>query len=140
MTGFIDIDGALITAYQGLGLGLPTSYEGEAFEPPTDFSDWAEITSLPASVGPGTTGLGGWDEHRGILQISFATKPGTGKAALMGYAEAIRNEFVAGKGYDLNGQHVLVEGVDRSQIIEADGWARIAVSINWIARTIRPIF
>lgn len=136
---FVDIDGALIQAYINLGLGLPTAYEGQEFDPPNDFSDWAQVRSLPAGTEVASLGVNGIDRHTGILDIQFATAPGKGTSALLGYAEAIRNEFVAGKDYTLNGQVVKSEGVDRSQIIEVDGWLRITASVKWVADTIRPI-
>lgn len=134
----IDIDGALITGYINIGLGLSTAYEGEEFTPPTDGSDWAAVFILPATSEPTSMGVGGMDEHTGIMQVDFSTKHGTGRATLLGYVQSMRDEFVVGKGYTRNSQAVEITSVERSPVREIDGWMRVSVSVNWLARTIRP--
>lgn len=134
------IDYALVNAYIGLGLGLSTAYEGQHFRPPTNGADWAAVFILPASNAPATLGVGGEDEEVGILQIDFNRKPAANdtRATLIGYAQAVFDEFVAGKSYERLGQLVTIQSASRSPIREVDGYLRVSVSVNWIARTTRP--
>jgi hypothetical protein len=132
------IDSALIQAFTDLNLGLPTAYEGEEFRKSDKDDEWAEIHILPVITQVATLGVAGQDEHSGIMQIGFNVRPGTGRAALIGYCDTIRAEFFAGKAYSANDQEVFINSVDRSAIDIVNGWMHIDVSINWIARTIRP--
>jgi len=133
----INMDGALIQAYVSANLGLSTAYEGADFTPPAS-ADWAAVSILPASTAPVTLGKLGEDEHLGIMQIDFSSRPGRGRATLIGYAQSILTAFVAGKSFSRSGQYVTIESVSRSPIRQVDGWLRVSVSISWIARTIRP--
>jgi len=134
----INIDGALIQAYIDLAMGLDTAYENEQFTPPTDGSDWASVFIVPASTDFNSLGVNGTDLHSGFMQIDFNTKHGTGRAALVGYAQTIRNEFVGGKGYTRSSQNVRITTVERTSVREVDGWMRLSVTVNWEAETIRP--
>lgn len=132
------IDTALLQALEDLALGIPIAWPNEDFDPPSDGSDWATANQLPAPTEAASTGVGGWDRQLGILQIDFNTKPGTGTATLLGYVQAALDEYVAGKNYSSGGQTVKVLQAYRSQILETDGWTRVAVSVSWQALTIRP--
>ena len=134
----IDIDGALIAAYIALGMGLETAYEGEEFSPPRDGSDWASLFIVPATSEFNSLGVNGTDLHTGFMQIDFNTKHGTGRAALLGYVETIRAEFVGGKAFTQNSQSTRIDTVERSAVREVDGFMRISVTVNWEAETIRP--
>jgi len=133
----IDIDGALIQAYIDMGLSLSTAYEGADFNPPNN-TNWAAVFIIPASSDAATLGAGGMDEHLGFMQIDFNVRPGTGRAQLLSYAQSVRTAFIAGKTFTRNSQMVTVESVNRSPVRHVDGWMRISMSVNWIARTIRP--
>ena len=133
----IKMDGALIQAYIDLGLGLSTAYENDHFKPPAN-ADWAQISIVPAGSAAFTLGVNGEDLHTGFMQIDFNVKPGSGRAQLMTYAQAIRDEYVIGKGYTLDDQSVRVTGADRSSIRPVDGWTRISMTIYFEATTIRP--
>jgi hypothetical protein len=133
----IDIDGALIQGYIDMGLGLSTAYEGADFKPPYN-DKRAAIFIIPASSDPVTLGASGMDEHLGFMQINFDVRPGTGRAQLLSYAQSVRDNFIAGESFIQNSQKVTVESVSRSPIRHVDGWMRISISVNWIARTIRP--
>ena len=134
----IDIDGALIQAYIDLGLGLATAYEGEHFKPPTNGADWARLFIVPADSSPATLGVNGEDFHTGFMQVDFNTELGNGRAALIAYAQAMRDEFVAGKGYTRDSQNVRVVSTQRSSIREVDGYLRLSVTVFFEAATIRP--
>jgi hypothetical protein len=133
-----EVDTALLQALVDLALGIPIAYPNEDFTPPTDGSDWIMTTQLPAITEAASLGVGGWDRLLGILQIDFNSKPGTGTATLLGYAQAALDEYVAGKNYTSGSQTVKVLQAYRSQILEIDGWARVAVSVSWQALTVRP--
>ena len=130
---------ALTQAYVDVGLALPTAYEGVQFTPP-DNDDWAALFVLPATNAPATLGVGGDDEEDGILQVDFNTPLGLGTAALLRYADEVQKTFIAGKGFTHLTQTVYVRNVDRSGIIQDDGWLRISISITWYTRYIREIF
>lgn len=134
----IDIDGALIQGYIDLAIGLDTAYENVAFPPPIDGADWAAIFMLPGVVEYNSLGAGGQDLHNGAMQIDFNTPHGKGRAALIGYAQTIMDEYVGGKYYTKNSQNVRIDTVDRSQIVEDAGFMKISVTVNWEAIVIRP--
>jgi hypothetical protein len=133
----IDIDGALIQAYIDIGLGLDTAYENVEFTPPKS-TDWAAVFIVPAVTDFNSLGANGTDLHTGFMQIDFSVSHGTGRAALLGYAESIRNEFVGGKGYVLNSQRTRITTVERSSVRTVDGFTRLSMTINWEAETVRP--
>lgn len=132
-----DIDGALIEAYLDLGLGLPTAYEGESFKPPTG-CDWAAVSIVPAPTFPYTLGVNGEDLHTGFMQVDFFRPLNTGRAALIEYAQAAMDAFIAGKGFSRNGQNVLITSTGRSGIRQDGGFLRLTVTVNFEAATIRP--
>jgi hypothetical protein len=134
----LDIDGALIQAYVDLGMGLSTAYEGVHFDPPKDGTDWASVFIVPATIDYNSLGNNGEDIHIGFMQIDFNVEHGVGRAALLGYAQQIRDEFTGGKGYTQNSQNVRIDTVDRTAVRESDGWMTISVTVNWEATTIRP--
>jgi len=134
----LQMDGALITAYQAVGLGLTTAYEGEEFIPPKDGSNWAAVFIVPAVIDFNSLGVNGTDLHRGFMQVDFNCKHGTGRATLVGYAESMRAYFIGGRALTLSGQNVRVLTVDRTPVREIDGWMRLSVTVNWESETIRP--
>jgi hypothetical protein len=136
----LDIDGALIQGYIDMALSLETAYENaeNTSIPPTDGTDWAAVFIVPALIDFNSLGVNGTDLHEGFMQIDFNTKHGTGRATLLGYAQACRDEFVGGKGYTKNAQNVRITNTERSPIRTADGWTRLSVTVNWEAETIRP--
>ncbi len=111
---------------------------GESVTIQTVGKDWAAIFILPATSDIITLGDSGEDQHLGIMQIDFSVPHGKGRAALLGYVQSIRDEFIGGKGYIQNSQRVRIETVERSPVTESDGWMKISVSVNWEATTIRP--
>lgn len=133
----INIDGALIQAYIDIGQALSTAYEGAEFKPPSN-TDWAAVFIVPASTAPSSSWISGDDEHLGFMQIDYNTRPGKGRASLIAYAQQALDQFVAGKSFTRSSQYVTIESASRSQIREVDGYLRVSVTINWIARTTRP--
>jgi len=133
----IDIDGALIQAYQDMNLDLPTGFEGMHFDPPTN-SHYAMAFIVPAGSDPATLGVSGTDRHTGFMQIDFYADLRDGRATLVGYAQAVRDQYVAGKWFTRNGQNVRVVRVDRTGIRQDDGKLRLTVTVFFEADTTRP--
>ncbi len=151
ITGFTgdtnnNIDEAIITAVVAgkITIGgtdgdvIVNDAAGESVTIKTVGSDWAAVFMLPGVTDFNSLGDNGEDLHLGIMQIDFNTPHGEGRAALIAYAQQVRDEFVGGKGYVRNSQNVRIDTVERTAVTEADGWMRISVSVNWEAVTIRP--
>jgi hypothetical protein len=132
----VDINAALVVAYQGASLGLPTAWEGVDFTPPTD-APWAQFYMLPAPVSVDTLGANGLDLHTGVLQIDLNVPQNTGTGALLGYADTLRGVFKAGTSTAHNGQSVLILDCSRSRLTQAAGWLIVSMSITWRAYTAR---
>ena len=137
MAGDLDIDGALFGGYLAMGLGLATAEENVKFDPP-ESADWAAVLIVPAGSGPISLGAAGIDEHTGFMQIDFHVPLRTGRAQLIAYGQAVRDEFIVGKGYTHNGQNVEITRVERSGIDTSEKWARLVMSVFFRAQTIRP--
>lgn len=133
----INIDGALIQAYKGVAPAIPYGIEGRKFKQPAQ-GNWAFLTINPATSGPVTNFDMGQDLHTGYLQIDFNTEPGKGRAALIGYAQAMMDQFVAGKGFTRGGQVVVINRTERSPITLVDEWLRLTVTVFYEAATTRP--
>jgi hypothetical protein len=131
-----DINAALVVAYQGASLGLPTAWEGVDFTPPADAA-WAQLWMLPAPVSIDTLGANGLDLHTGVLQIDLNVPQNTGTGALLGYADTLRSAFKAGNNTTHNGQSVLILDCSRSRLTQAAGWLTVSMSITWRAYTAR---
>lgn len=134
---YVDIDGALVQAYIDMALGLPTKYPNDQFEIPAS-GDWAIVNLLWAGTAPGSIKEMGFDEHVGILQIDFNTEAGNGRNVLVGYMQAVYDQFVAGKRLTRNSQVVHIDATSRVPLRQVDGWMRATVNVNWTARTTRP--
>lgn len=131
------IDGALFQAYLDLGLGLDTAEENVQFTPPANTA-WAEVTINPAGIQTVTLGNSGMDEHVGFMQIAFYAPTKKGRAALLTYAQAVRDGFVHGDGTSGSGWSVRYTSVSRSAVQRSGKWARLVMTVNFEARTIRP--
>jgi hypothetical protein len=131
-----DINAALVVAYQGAALGLPTAWEGVDFTPPSDAA-WAQVWMLPAPVTVDTLGDSGLDLHTGIFQIDLSVPQNSGTGALLGYADTLRTALKAGTTTTHNGQSVLILDCSRSRLTQAGGWLTITMSTSYRAYTPR---
>ena len=131
-----DINAALVVAYQGAALGLPTAWEGVDFTPPADAA-WAQLYLLPAPTSIDTLGPGGLDLHTGIFQVDLSVPQNTGTGVLLGYADTLRAVFKAGNTAIHNSQSVLILDCSRSKLTQAAGWLTVSMSISWRAYTAR---
>lgn len=131
------INGALVTAYQAVNLGLTTAYEGKDFTP-TAGTAWAAVFHLPASSDVDTLGAGGEDVHLGIFQVDINVPENTGTAVLLQHAQSLRTYFYAGRTVSYGGQDVRIRSVSRGAIRKDGAWNRVSVSISYRAWTARP--
>lgn len=132
----LSIQNALVGAYIDGGLGIDTAYEGMQFKPGENA--WASVFMLPAGAGPATLGVGGEDEHTGIMQIDINVRQGFGTAQMLELSQQVLDVFVSGRRFTCDNQSVLIASASRNPIRNIDGWLRGGVSVNWLARTTRP--
>lgn len=127
------IEAALITAYQGAGLALPTEYENAEFERPDSFASFASVSFVPNQ--PSVSGLGstGADEIDGFLQIDLYTERNSGTAEARNLTDTLRNTFQAGERFTYDGQDVLIRSCGRNQGRVIDGYFMISITIFWRA-------
>lgn len=118
---------------------LPVATEGNPFVPPVNAA-WAQLHNIPAGTPVATLGEGGQDDHIGIYQIDVNVPENSAQARpiLLGWVDALRAAFVAGRLLTHDGQSVRVRSAERSQIRRVDGWMRVSVSVNYSALTTRP--
>lgn len=134
---FTDIDGALIAAYQDIGLDLETAYDNMHFNPPRG-CHWAQVSVVPATSGPVTGFDMGRDLHTGFMQIDFNVPLNEGTADLRDYAQQVYEHFTAGKGFTRNSQTVLIVRCERTNARRVDDWMRLTMTVFFEAETIRP--
>lgn len=128
------VNAALVTAYQAMGLGLPTAYETRDFTPPAN-APYAGLINLPATLDPDTLGKDGLDLYVGIFQIDFHVPENTGTKQLLDWADSTRAYFYAGRTLLYNGQAVRIRKTQPSSIRRAEGGGRftISLSVTWNA-------
>ena len=133
----LKINAALVSAYRAVMPSLPTAFEGVAFTPATG-TKWAALNNLRAGADVASLGVGGQDEHTGVLQIDVNVPEGTGTGELLADADTLRGYFIAGRSFTYQTQTVRVRRADVSQVRRVDGWLRVSVSVTYSAFTIRP--
>ena len=132
----VDINAALVVAYQAASLALPTAYEGTDFTPPAA-APWAQVWQMPAPVVVDTLGTTGLDLHTGIFQIDLNVPQNDGTGRILGYADTLRAYFKAGTNAVHSSQSVLILDCSRSRLSQGGGWLTISMSISWRAYTTR---
>lgn len=130
------IQNALVGAYIDDGPRIDTAYEGMQFKPGN--AAWGSVYMLPAGAGPVTLGVGGEDEHIGVMQIDINVPQGFGTAQLLELSQQVLDVFISGRRFSCDDQSVLIASASRNPIRNIDGWLRGGVSVNWSARTTRP--
>lgn len=139
----VKINAALVQAAKdALALITPTlpatsiAYEAKDFNPPNQ-ARWAAVFMLPADSPPATLGVGGQDEHVGVLQIDLNDVINAGTGGLLKSVDTVRGHFKAGKRFIYQGQCVLITSCSRGRIRPDGGWLRCPISIAWSAMTTR---
>lgn len=127
-----NINAALLTAYQGIGLALPTAYEAKDFSPPSSGA-WARVNNFPADRNVHTLGSNGKDNVSGFFQITFFVPENDGTGRILGYADAALAYFENGRRFTYGGTEVKIYRSEMTQIRKDPDSARnsIALSFYW---------
>ena len=113
--------------------------EGNPFTKPAA-GVWAQITNLRAGADVASLGVGGMDDHTGVLQIDLTVPANSAnpRGVLLGHADRLRAYFVAGRPLNFQGQTVRVRSASVSPMRLVDTDQRVSVSVTYTALTIRP--
>lgn len=133
-----NINAALISAYQAIGLGLPTAFPGKDFNPPAS-SPWARVLTVPADKNVKTLGDNGEDNTTGFFQIDFFVPENDGTSRILGYADSALLYFKNGRRFTYNGQEVKVRRSSMSGLRRDPDSAShsITISVFWDSPTSR---
>ena len=125
------VNSALVAAYQSIGQGLTTAYEGKDFTPPA--GSWAKVTNIPATQGVASLGDGGYDRMSGIFQIDYAAGENSGTKTLLDYVDQAMQVFKNGVSFVYSGQTVKVRRIDLSAIRKDPDstFLKISLSVYW---------
>lgn len=138
MSLLTDINAALVVAYAGIGLNLPTEYDARDFNPPAS-GVWASIKNFPADKFVGSLGSSGKDTVTGFFQISLYVPENDGTGRILGFADAALVQFKNGSRFSYNGQEVKITRSEMTQIRKDTASARysIALSFYWESQASR---
>lgn len=139
------IDQALIQAFRGAALGLPTAY---ANHPPVDpdtntiigslaGQPWARVTILHARPTVATMGLDGRDQIDGIMQIDLFYPKNSGTAEPHAKADALAATFFAGSTHSAGGVDVHIDSCGRIGSVDNSDNHQTIIEITfhaWIER------
>ncbi|QIQ65286.1 hypothetical protein 19_00017 [Pseudomonas phage Epa19] len=131
-----NIRSALVQGYLAAGLAHPTAYENTKFDQPTD-TPWCSVFILPNQPRVASLGIGGTDEHTGIMQVDVNYPTESGMQDILADVDAVADYFTAGRRLVYNAQEVIVRSCGRSPGRKVDGWYRISLTIDWYAQTPR---
>jgi hypothetical protein len=135
MTGFADIQSALMTAWADVDLDYATSYEGVdyqglAFIPPND-APWVALTTLPASTMPAALGANAPLEHIGLLQVDLNYPLNTSAGAIRADADTVAASLTPGTVFTFNTQRILIARCERSSIRRSDAYKTLSLTVRW---------
>lgn len=132
------INAALVSAYQAVGLNLPTAYELRDFTPPAS-SMWASVYNAPAARSVHSLGSGGTDNITGFFQISVYIPENRGTAEILGALDKIHEYFKPGRRFTYQGQEVRIRrlSLTPAQRVADSASSRANVTIYWDSQTIR---
>lgn len=94
----VKINAALVSAYQALGLNLPTAYEMRDFTPPSS-GMWARVLNAPATRSVRTLGDGGEDNITGFFQVDIFTPENSGTAPVLRVMDRVHEYFKIGRAH-----------------------------------------
>lgn len=123
---------ALMTEVKAAMGTIPTSYENEPFQAPSD-AKWGQVHFMPNIPSVETLGAEGEDIVDGIVQIDLNYPVKTGSVASREDFDKIRDIFSAGSRPVYSGQEVVILRCGRSQGRVIDGWYRVSITIAWYA-------
>jgi len=140
MSGFFNIEQALIKAVKAIGLSYPMS------EPNRELTNeqkgngvWLKVSVLNGQTNVATLGDSGTDNNPGVLQIDVNVLQNKGAGQLLNVCDVICTNLHAGKGLQYQGQAVKLTGSSISGIRNVGGYARRSVSVRFYARTKRIV-
>ena len=140
MSNFLDIEKALISAYQAVGTLVPTGYPGaELADAAIPDGLWAHVHNVRTESKPVTLGGTGEDNHAGFLQIDLNYPRGKGSGELLVKADELITAFPAGRALTYNGQEVKVSSSGLGPGRYVGGYYRVSIRINYYARTTRNL-
>ena len=115
------------------------STEGNPFTAPAT-GVWAKLTNLRAGADVASLGVGGMDDHTGVLQIDLNVPANSAnpRGVLLPIADRLRAYFVAGRALTFQGQTVRVRSASVSSMRLVDTDQRVSVSVSYTALTFRP--
>lgn len=131
-----NIKKALVTAgkafLEAQGFTGAIHWENRVFDP-SGLQKWASIFHAPSRPSVVSLGSGGLDRETGFLQIDFNIPQNTGDGAINVWADAAREEFIAGKSYTFSGQPVTVINTGISAGRNVDSWYKKSLTIAYRA-------
>lgn len=138
MSNYLNIEKALIQAYNTVGTLVPTGYPGKELEE-ADKPDglWAHVHNVRAESDPVTLGDAGEDNHPGFMQIDLNYPKGKGSGDLLVKADELATAFPSGRTLTYNGQEVKVLSTSLGPGRYVGGYYRISLTVNYYARTVR---
>lgn len=129
---YSDVQSALFTHWVNGAFNIETLYPNEDAET-TPGKPRAELSLLPVSTSPSTTGPSGRDVHEGILQVMLRYPVNQGNNPALTMADEIAQHYQAGERPAYNGQDVIIRGASISPPMVDGGWLNLAVSVNYTA-------
>lgn len=125
-----NIEAALIQAYQGADLLLPTEYENAEFDKPAVYASVFFVPNIPSVA---SLGDGGSDGTDGFLQVDIYTERNKGTKTARDYCDQLRAHFKAGARFSYDGQGVLIRSCGRGPGKHVDGYYKVTNTIYWRA-------
>lgn len=129
---------ALIDAYIDGGFNISTAYPNREYIP-SNGTEWARVSFLPAPVEVATLGSYGEDNHSGLLQIDlfFPLYKGDGDAWEL--ADDMSEHFKAGTDFTYNSVTVSIINSSAQVGPEENGMYRLILTVSWYSRINRSV-
>lgn len=136
MANYTGIEQALFSAVVEADPGTPTGYTNSPLPDKPD-GLWLQVHNLRASSAPATLGIGGEDEHPGVMQIDINYPKNKGSKGALEEADLLAAYFTAGKALVYGGQCVRVESTSLGPGRYVGGYYRLSLNVNYYALTAR---
>lgn len=132
------IESALITAFRDGSFfsDANTAWENTAFTTSTN-DPWCQVNFLPSEPDVVTLGPDGFNEQRGVFQISLFYPSNTGSGPAKAKADEIITAFPTGRKMTYSGQDVVIRKSGCSSGEQYRGHYRLYVSIYFYAHVNR---
>lgn len=107
-----DIMNLLMAAAKAALPDYRIAWENVLFEPQPD-ERYVVADVVPVSTTPSSAGLGGYDRHRGFLQLMVVVPLNDGPLGATAMVDQIRAYFTRGRSFRENGTELAIETVER---------------------------